>query len=59
MLILSRRIGEKIIIGNDITIEIIDFDEYKARIAITAPNDVLIDHPKKTLIGKLVDRITK
>ena len=42
MLVLSRREGEKIIIGDSITITIARMGGDKVRIGVEAPNDVLI-----------------
>ena len=40
MLVLSRKLGEKIIIGKDIIITVIDINRSKIRIGIEAPNQV-------------------
>jgi len=43
MLVLSRRIGEKIMIGDDIVLTIVDIDHnYKVRIGVEAPRSVLV-----------------
>ena len=42
MLVLSRYIGEKIKVGEDIIITIVDFNNGKVRIGIDAPKDVPI-----------------
>jgi carbon storage regulator len=42
MLVLTRRLGEKIVIGENITITIVDIDRGKIRIGIEAPRDVTI-----------------
>lgn len=42
MLILSRRLGEQILIGEDILVTIVDIDRGKVRIGITAPKDTKI-----------------
>jgi carbon storage regulator len=40
MLVLSRKLGEKICINNNITITVIDIDRGKIRLGIEAPRDV-------------------
>lgn len=42
MLVLSRKLGEKIYIGENICITIVDIDRGKVRLGIEAPRDVLI-----------------
>lgn len=42
MLVLSRRIGEKIKIGDDIEVVIVGYDRGKVRIGITAPREVRV-----------------
>ncbi len=42
MLVLSRKLGEKIIIGDNITITVVDIDRGKIRLGIEAPRDVPI-----------------
>jgi carbon storage regulator len=42
MLILSRRLQERILIGKDIVITLVDTERGKARIGIQAPDDVEI-----------------
>jgi carbon storage regulator len=42
MLVLSRKLGEKIIIGENITITVVDIDRGKIRLGIEAPRDVPI-----------------
>ncbi len=39
MLVLSRRIGEKIRVGKDVWITVVDIDRGKVRIGIDAPTD--------------------
>lgn len=43
MLILTRKIGEKIVIGDDITVSIIDVKAGVIRIGIEAPKSVAVD----------------
>jgi carbon storage regulator len=40
MLVLSRKLGEKIVIGNNISITVIDIDRGKIRLGIEAPRDI-------------------
>lgn len=42
MLVLSRKLGEKIFIGQDITITVVDIDRGKIRLGIEAPRNVPI-----------------
>ncbi len=42
MLVLSRKLGEKIQIGPDITLTVVDIDRGKIRLGIEAPKDVKI-----------------
>lgn len=42
MLILNRKIGESIIIGEDIEITILEVDEKRVKIGIDAPRDINI-----------------
>lgn len=42
MLVLSRKLGEKIWIGADICITVVDIDRGKIRVGIEAPRDVPI-----------------
>ena len=43
MLILTRKVGEKVVIDGCITVEIVAVDRNKIRIGITAPPEVRID----------------
>ncbi len=42
MLVLSRKLGEKIYIGDNICITVVDIDRGKIRLGIEAPRDVAI-----------------
>jgi carbon storage regulator len=43
MLVLTRKDGEEIVIGDNIRIKIVDIHGGKVRIGITAPKDVAVD----------------
>jgi len=42
MLVLSRKLGEKICIGDNITVTVVDIDRGKIRLGIEAPRDIPI-----------------
>ena len=42
MLVLSRKLGEKIYIGDDICITIVDIDRGKIKVGLEAPRDIPI-----------------
>jgi carbon storage regulator len=42
MLVLSRKIGEKIVIGNDIVVSVVSMGANKVRIGIEAPDQIRI-----------------
>ena len=42
MLILTRRVGEKLIIGEDVTVSILSVKGHQIRVGIEAPRDVQI-----------------
>lgn len=52
MLLLTRRIGEQIIIGNDIILKVIEIDRNQVRLAIHAPADIIIDREEVHLRRK-------
>jgi carbon storage regulator len=49
-LVLSRKIGEKIMVGDDITIEVNRIGKGAVRIAIEAPKDIPI-HRREVWLG--------
>jgi len=57
MLILTRRIGESIVIGNDITVTMLGVTGRQVRVGIQAPLDTPVDRfeiaEKKRKQGKL------
>ncbi len=42
MLILTRRVGESLIIGDDVTITVLGVKGYQVRIGINAPKEVTV-----------------
>lgn len=42
MLVLSRKFGEKVVIGDDITVMIMDVTGNRVRVGIDAPDDVRV-----------------
>jgi carbon storage regulator len=42
MLVLSRKLGEKIVIGDNIVITVVKIDRNQIRIGIEAPSDVAV-----------------
>jgi carbon storage regulator len=45
MLVLTRRVGELVLVGDDIQLKIIDVRGERVRIGITAPKDLPITRP--------------
>lgn len=43
MLVLSRKLGERILIGDSISVTVVDIDRGKVRIGIEAPKDVPVN----------------
>ena len=43
MLVLTRKTGEEVVIGDNIFIRIVGVDGRKVRIGIVAPKDVIVD----------------
>jgi carbon storage regulator len=42
MLILTRRIGERLVIGTDVTVTVMGFKGNQVRIGVNAPKDVTV-----------------
>jgi carbon storage regulator len=42
MLVLSRKIGERIVIGDNVTVVVVDVRGDKIRLGIEAPKDVIV-----------------
>lgn len=51
MLVLTRKLGEEIVIGNNIRITVVEINGDRTKLGITAPKDVPVDreevHKKK------------
>lgn len=43
MLVLSRKLGERIMIGDDVTVEVVEVKRGKVRLAIQAPEAVQVN----------------
>ena len=43
MLVLTRRIGEEIVIGGNIRVTVVAVEGNKVRLGITAPRDIAVD----------------
>jgi carbon storage regulator len=43
MLILTRRVGESVMIGDDITVTVLGVKGNQVRVGIVAPKDVVVD----------------
>lgn len=43
MLVLSRKVGEQVVIGDDVTVTVVEVRGDKVRLGITAPRDVSVD----------------
>ena len=56
MLVLSRRIGEEIVIGDNIRLTVVAVQGNKVRLGISAPDSVQVDrqeiHERRTQYGK-------
>jgi carbon storage regulator len=56
MLVLSRKLGEKIIIGDNIVVTVVKIDRNQIRVGIEAPQDVQVYReeiaPQRTGTGK-------
>ena len=52
MLVLSRKLGEKIYIGDNICITVVDIDRGKIRLGIEAPRDVPIYRQELLPLGQ-------
>jgi len=54
MLILTRKVGEKIIIGDDIEITVLDKNFNRVRLGINAPPDIVIH--RKEIYDKIKEQ---
>lgn len=56
MLVLSRKLGEKIFIGSDICVTVVDIDRGKIRLGIEAPRDIVIYREELMTEQQLAER---
>jgi carbon storage regulator len=61
MLVLSRKLGEKIIIGDNIVVTVVKIDRNQIRLGIEAPQDVAVyreeispNRPAKPVAGETI-----
>ena len=56
MLILTRRIGETLKIGDDITVTVLDVKGTQVRVGVVAPKDVRVDREevRRRIVAELV-----
>lgn len=60
MLVLSRKLGEKIFIGDSIVITVVDIDRGKIRLGIDAPRSVPVYRQElMPLVAKQADATSK
>jgi len=57
MLVLTRKIGEAIQIGDGVTVEVLEMRGGRVRLGITAPSDVGV-HRSELLISSTDDRVS-
>lgn len=57
MLVLTRKINEKIIIGNNIEVEILDITWENVKLGITAPEEIIIDR-EEVHIRRKAEKLT-
>lgn len=41
-LVVSRKTGERVLIGDDVIVEVVEHDRSRVRIAVTAPREVRV-----------------
>jgi carbon storage regulator len=58
MLVLSRKLGEKICIGENICITVVNIDRGKIRLGIEAPRDVPVFRQELLPATKTADTVT-
>ena len=59
MLVLSRKAQERILIGDDIEVTVIEIRGDKVRLGFTAPKDVRVIRPEVIVTQKLKEKAAK
>ncbi len=61
MLVLSRKLGEKIVIGDNIVVTVVKIDRNQIRIGIEAPHDVAVYReeiaPQRSMKSSVVEAV--
>jgi carbon storage regulator len=52
VLVLRRRVGEAIVIGEGIEIEVVEISRTRVKLGITAPRDVAVSRRETTLLAE-------
>jgi carbon storage regulator len=62
MLVLSRKLGEKIVIGDNVVITVVKIDRNQIRIGIDAPSDIPVYReeiaPNRTDVGTVTHEVS-
>lgn len=53
MLVLTRKLGENVVIGNDVSVKVVNIENNKVQLGIQAPSSVMIYRQE------LVERVTE
>ena len=50
MLVLTRKVGERIVIGENITVTVVEIQKGRVRLAVSAPREISI-HREEVVLG--------